>query len=392
MEHHMDEWLEENKRAAASHEKKQERDKKGGDGGDDAEAATPLVVWKASKIPVPSYHAVLIQKVLAGDTDAIGLLGTSVEELVVGNVSFECRREVLLDHATESTMISNVSGGLGGCATPLCSLGSNCYEGSERDNFSTVVSGTLSPPTAVRAEYYRYQFSNWDNDSGEWWSREQMTLPHIFEPSHTKGAVCVSTGIADAEADPETKCTLTIRRSPWHRHWILFLLLIGIVWEVHRIELATGTKPKGASALDQVRTSGRGWTARNELALSAVFVAGYSSYAAAVLVAEYPDVAARGGFFDPGSVYGVVHDNGTLVFLAGCFLCSLYIAAFAVFHCFKLPNFGAFDDAMTETLAPVGRLLKVRWLFPFLLVVALVVLSGQAEWANKLLSRPQLWT
>jgi len=80
---------------------------------------------------VPRFIENLAQKILAGDTDAIGLMATPRQQLMGGN-------------------------------------------------------STSSPPTAIKAEYYRYSFSRWEDlrDRGQWWTRQPIPdcPPQIILP------------------------------------------------------------------------------------------------------------------------------------------------------------------------------------------------------------------
>ncbi len=158
MEHHMERWLAEQKHAKPG----------------------VSVLWDANRIAVPNYHVKLVQKVLAGDTDAIGLLGTPASALL--------RPE--LHNADTST-------------------------------------SALSPPTAIKVEFFRYTFSNWTRllNAGEWWDREQMTAPLLFEPDRVTR--CNLETVTD-------DCDQIVRRQPWERHWLLLIATIGVAFELRR--------------------------------------------------------------------------------------------------------------------------------------------------------------
>ena len=76
--------------------------------------------------PVPPFLQRLFQKILRGDTDAISLMGTP--------------RDLLLVNQTK-------------------------------------------PPTAIKAQFYRYQFSDWEEHGGMWWKREPVphSAPQLFQ-------------------------------------------------------------------------------------------------------------------------------------------------------------------------------------------------------------------
>jgi len=129
-----------------------------------AEQRLPLL-----DMPLPGHVSVLITKILAGDTDAIGLMGTSASQLL---------RQ-----------------------TPPERKGAPAR-------------GPFFAPTAIRADYFAYQFSTWRELSmrGEWWSRARISNAYVFERA------------------PNVKASWgpSARRTPWQRHWLLALSVLGM--------------------------------------------------------------------------------------------------------------------------------------------------------------------
>lgn len=121
----------------------------------------------ALDIPLPGHIRALVRQILAGDTDAMSLMGTSVLEL--------------LQPANNKT------------------------------------NAAWLPPTAIRAEFYSYKFTTptqkWR--TGAWWTREKMSQPHVFERAP----------MSPKSASEDTWAG--IARSPWQRHWVLFLSVFG---------------------------------------------------------------------------------------------------------------------------------------------------------------------
>ena len=95
--------------------------------------------------PVPPFLQRLFDKILKGDTDAIALMGTDSGHLLVNR---------------------------------------------------TV------PPTAIKAQYYRYQFSDWTEQNGMWWKRSPVphSSPQLFLPSSSQGCIRQT---ASARSDSE---------------------------------------------------------------------------------------------------------------------------------------------------------------------------------------------
>lgn len=95
----------------------------------EADATRWLASGKAEspRLRLPSIVDNLVRGVLAGDVDAIGLLGTPLEALVVDGAF----------------------------------------------------------PTAIRAEFYLYDFTDWGTlkTDGTWFSRERMTSPKVYRPT-----------------------------------------------------------------------------------------------------------------------------------------------------------------------------------------------------------------
>ena len=110
-------------------------------------------------IPVPEHVSVLISKVLRGDTDAIGLLRTPEAELLLP------RAKVAASSAPAGR----------------------------------------TPPTAIKAVFYSYTFSDWAAlwHEGRWWERRPLSKPVVFE-APTKAA------------DPSR-----VRVSPPQRYWLV---------------------------------------------------------------------------------------------------------------------------------------------------------------------------
>jgi hypothetical protein len=112
-------------------------------------------------LAVPSHIERLAEKVLAGDTDAIHLLGTPPDALL-------------------------------------------------RSRANDTRHAPPEPPTAIRAEFYKYTFSSWQalRQDGRWWERELLSTPTIFERRRGRRSA--------------------VRRSPWQRHWLLVGSVVGV--------------------------------------------------------------------------------------------------------------------------------------------------------------------
>jgi len=122
---------------------------------------------------VPGVIQTLIAKIMAGDTDAIGLVGTPPQ--------------LLLDHQGV-------------------------------------------PPTAIRADFYSYQFSEWSELlQGIWWKREPIpgSSPFLFTPDPSQKH--------SRHQQPQT------RKSAPQRHWILLMSVVGTFLAVSGcLEMALG--------------------------------------------------------------------------------------------------------------------------------------------------------
>ena len=126
-------------------------------------------------LPIPPIIKAMIDKVLIGDSDAIGLMDTPRKEL------FRC-----VSHNDSDRKL------------------------------------TCHPPTAVRARYYLYNYSSWSDltNNGSWWTREAISKPIII--------------LSKAGSDgmlPESK------KTPSQRHWILLTSVLGVVTSIRGIFL-----------------------------------------------------------------------------------------------------------------------------------------------------------
>ena len=147
----------------------------------DAPGTAPL-----EELPIPALLSTLIAKVLRGDTDAIGLLETPETALL------------LRAHDGASDGGAADGGGSGKKASGASSA------------------PRPKPPTAVRAIYYSYTFSEWDAlwRYGRWWEREPISTPVIFEAP-------------PATAPPATARSGSVRVSPPQRFELIGLSATG---------------------------------------------------------------------------------------------------------------------------------------------------------------------
>jgi hypothetical protein len=134
---------------------------------------------------VPSIVRKLVQRILAGDTDAVELLGTPRNELLKPRAHRAAAADV--SAAVEDT--GDVS---------------HSEEGKEND---LVVS--TEPPTAIRASFWRYSFSSWAalRDEGRWWTRERI-----------EGAEDI---VWQRDLDARPRGGIGARQSVWWRQWTL---------------------------------------------------------------------------------------------------------------------------------------------------------------------------
>lgn len=82
-------------------------------------------------------------------------------------------------------------------------------------------------PTAIRAQYYRYTFT--DPGESDWWKRQRVRgdTPKIILPSSALGS----------------SMTAKLYRSPPHRAWMLLLSTCGAVMAVTSLQVAACTAP-----------------------------------------------------------------------------------------------------------------------------------------------------
>jgi hypothetical protein len=118
-------------------------------------------------MPVPAIVKRMVDGILRGDTDAMGLLANDRDDLL------RCERS--------------------------------------EDDGAVVF---CHPPTAVRARYYLYTYSSPSElaVNGTWWSREAISKPSVLLGKR---------GMKDGENK--------LRRSPWQRHWIMLIAVCGVV-------------------------------------------------------------------------------------------------------------------------------------------------------------------
>ena len=162
------------------------------------------VLLPSSAMPVPQIHTALIDKLLLGDTDAINLMGTTVHELL------------------------NLGGNVGNASAGGANVGSSSDGGNANGNSGAAETSVTAAraPTAIRAEFYSYRFSDWKAlwTKGEWWSREQMSKPRVFEAAaSTQGNKRKKVGGKKDEPERQQH-----RRSPWQRHWLLLAACTGL--------------------------------------------------------------------------------------------------------------------------------------------------------------------
>jgi hypothetical protein len=140
------------------------------------------------ELPIPALLSTLIAKVLRGDTDAIGLLETPETALLLR----------AHDGASDGGAAAHGGGGGGKKASGASSA------------------PRPRPPTAVRAIYYSYTFSEWDAlwRYGRWWEREPISTPVIFEAP-------------PATAPPATARSGSVRVSPPQRFELIGLSATG---------------------------------------------------------------------------------------------------------------------------------------------------------------------
>ena len=210
-------------------------------------------------LPLPPHISTLASKVLAGDTDAMQLLGTPVDELLVR-----------ADHMAAAHIMRNATAKIEAEA-------------------EAEVSSRLLPPTAIRAEFYSYTFSSWDGlwKEGRWWDRQLLSRPVIIEQA--AGASPVSTGGAapgggrgkgrgrDAE----------VRRSTWQRHW----LMMGSVLGVHLAarSLLTSTRVGVVATEEGLGVMRKGVCMRALRLLNPLTsLVAYSAVGALALTSDYP--------------------------------------------------------------------------------------------------------
>ena len=204
MEHKVGVWENAKKKATVKSKRKAESSSTGAAAaavaaGADAGAGDAVVVLPANEMPIPPTLSTLIEKVLAGDTDAVGLLGTRASELL------------------------NLDGGGGGASS---STNRSNYNPSSA---SAGAGATAMPPTAIRAEFYSYTFSDWEGLStrGEWWARQRMSTPRVFEASSSAADGGAKDG-TEKDGGDRGGSRVPTRRSPWQRHWLLFAAAAGV--------------------------------------------------------------------------------------------------------------------------------------------------------------------
>ena len=193
-------------------------------------------------LPVPNHVQALVDKVLGGDTDAMNLLGTPSEDLL---------RLSSASRLTDSDGTGTSDGG-NSHAKP-------------------------TPPTAIKAEFYSFTFSNWDRllHEGRWWDRELLSRPVIFERSATHPRPTRSQVAAAGN-------NLGVRRSPWQRHWLMLGAAVGVHASVRGL-LGPSIFPTtvGSTAIACVNLL-------NHMAALAI----YGLIAALALTSDYPNSGA----------------------------------------------------------------------------------------------------
>jgi hypothetical protein len=147
--------------------------------------SAPLPPPRLRELQVPRFVQTLAAKVLAGDTDAISLTGTPA----VGTL-------LLLDDSDDTTAAAAASTAAT-ASTPVA---------------TSRVKKPLRPPKAIRADYWTYRFSTWEEwrSEGVWWVRERLSKPTVYR-----------------DVDVVLPRRERVRRSPWQRPWVLLLAVAG---------------------------------------------------------------------------------------------------------------------------------------------------------------------
>ncbi|GAB5353999.1 hypothetical protein AAMO2058_000082200 [Amorphochlora amoebiformis] len=148
---------------------------------------------KKPRLPIPSFVRRLVYKILAGDTDAIGLLATPQSSL-------------LFNQTENSRNLSDFS-------RILQRFPEIFQNFSNFPRIFSEYSTETIKPTAIKADYYSYTFSSWDDlwNKGIWWNRRRLSKSQVFSVYDT------SVSVGD------------IRRTPWHRGWIMVVCCC-LIW------------------------------------------------------------------------------------------------------------------------------------------------------------------
>ena len=252
-------------------------------------------------LPLPSHISTLAGKVLAGDTDAMQLLATPVEELLSAG---RTRRNATAE-------------------------GAEMEEGKENQT-AEVASSRLLPPTAIRADFYSYTFSSWDGlwREGLWWDRQLLSRPVIIEPSAgmspagpssmasspPHSSVLFSTlllltppllpsplhssllsdsptaFLSPLAADPNDGSRgkgrgRDVRRSAWQRHWLLLGSVLGVHLAARSVLMEPSAGANGRSGAMREGACMRALRLLNPLAS----LLAYSAVGLLALTSDYPN-------------------------------------------------------------------------------------------------------
>ena len=211
MEHHLEPWL-------AQQQQQQQRDRRRRSSSDKKKQQEEQQHRQRQllDLPVPGHIRTLVKLIMRGDTDAIGLLGTTAEELLLPPPSRETTRD----------------------ATPISGNSAAPHLLPRR------------APTAIRARYYLYTYSDWATlrANGTWWDREPITGHVFFEAAHVPERSPLSKDKEEKDEEEEKK-EPPPRRCPWQRHWLLLIGAGGTASALCRLHTALSDTSSSSSSM-----------------------------------------------------------------------------------------------------------------------------------------------